>query len=129
MTGKQLEELIKEIERKAGKYVAMRRFDENGITDVEFANIGPYDDYVINVWNCRAELCRQAEDWHFSSVDGLIPDSLREEYEAWLVANIDAQGGTISTSGIYRVVLGMPKPIADVLGIVPEAVILDEEDD
>lgn len=66
---------------------------------------------------------------NFTSVDDEIPASLHEIYYDWLLSNIEAQGGMVNRSGIYRVVLGMPIAIADALGIEPEMVMWDEDDD
>lgn len=126
---KDIERQIDELEHRHGKWVTSYSITPDGVSDVEFADIGPFDDYVINVWNCRAELRKQTGKMKLEPVGDMIPDDLRELYEDWLLENIEAQGGAINFSGIYRVVLGMPVAIANALGIVPEMEMWDEEDD
>jgi len=127
---KEIEKQVEVLERSSGRWVMSYAVDEGGkITDVEYANFGPLDDYVINVRGFKPSLCRQINCMKLESVDDKIPDDLKSVYEEWLVDNVEAQGGAINISGIYRVVLGMPIAIADALGITPEMEIWDEDDD
>lgn len=127
---KEVEKRISELEHRCGKWVISYTLHADGtIGSIEFADIGPFDDYVIVVQGMRPELCRQEGKLQFTSVDDRIPDEIRDLYLDWLLSNIEAQGGYVNRSGVYRWVLGMPKPVADALGIVPEMVIWDEDDD
>lgn len=127
---KEIEKQVEALERSSGRWVMSYTIEEGGkITDVEYANFGPFDDYVINVWNLKPSLCRQVNCMKLEPVDDKIPDDLKSVYEEWLADNVEAQGGAINISGIYRVVLGMPIAVADALGITPEMEIWDEDDD
>ena len=107
------EELIADLERKPNKYVVRFGFGQDGSFNIEFAEIGPLDEYVISVTEQGAELCRQTGRMEFESVRGLIPDSLLDEYRNWLEANLV----TATCPGVYKVSLDMPVSIAEVLGV------------
>lgn len=129
MTFEEIDRKLDELERHTGKWVTGFTLTPEGITNVVYADIGPFDDYVINVWDCKAELCKQVGRMDFVSVEDKIPDELKDTCAEWLLDNIEAQGGAINRSGIYRVVLGMPAAVAEALGIVPEMEMWDEEGD
>lgn len=115
VTHEELERAIAEAERVAGKYVVRCAITEDGVTDFEYANFGPGDTYVINVWNCRATLCRQRGHFDLEPVElaGLSAEEVAA-VEDWLYDNVDAQG-SITVSGIYPIVVEPPDAVAKAL--------------
>lgn len=107
---RELEERIKKIENEAGRWVTRYRITEDGsVLPVEFADVGPHDRCVINVYGCRPELCVQRGRMKLAPVEVYIPEERLEEYEQWLYDNLEEQNAPVNISGIRKVVLPVPE--------------------
>jgi len=100
MTESEIRKKMRQAEDLAGKFLVSFKIGEGGrMTDLEFADFGP-GDFVVDVQNCRARLCRATRTENSYALEELPVQPPQNR----LVEAVERAGGYITHSGQYRYV-------------------------
>jgi hypothetical protein len=116
---KDFEKMLREIEEKTGKFVSSAQVQDGKIVSYELAPFGP-NDLVLNVWNCKGAIARAIRKDMGLEIKNIYEDD-SDRFQNWCFRNCYIAGGSITTSGVYPIVIPIPnwlktKIIAESLG-------------
>jgi hypothetical protein len=97
---------IEEIEKETGRFVSSAEIRDGKVVSYELAPFGP-DELVLNVWNCKGSIARTEKNNGFRIKTIYEDDS--DRFQNWCFRNCYIAGGSITTSGIYPIIITIPK--------------------